>query len=231
MVSDEAAREAASEILAQHRYARWNDEFEAWLRAFDQLVEWIPDGLIDALRWFQEVVIQGFLVEILGWIGRFLRLFGVLGQTPSALGWVAVCLLLALAMLLAYRFFGEGGRDARTPIVARRPSRTHAEAIAESKALAREGRFLEAAHRVQLATLAMLIEFDWLELARADPNRTLRQRVAASSLPERERRLLISLVDRLERLWFDEPREDPDLFEAWIDLDARLVRVATGGVR
>jgi hypothetical protein len=75
----------------------------------------------------------------------------------------------------------------------------------------------------------MLIEFDWLELARSDPNRTLRQRVASSSLPERERNKLITLVDRLEALWFDEPREDRELFEEWLALDERLSRVGSGG--
>ena len=82
---------------------------------------------------------------------------------------------------------------------------------------------------MQLATLALLIEFDWLELARSDPNRTLRERIRASSLPGRERDQLIDLVDRLEALWFDEPREDRSLFEAWLALDARIVAIATGG--
>ena len=53
--------------------------------------------------------------------------------------------------------------------------------------------------------------------------------VAASALPEVERGKLIALVDRLEALWFDEPRNDRDLFEEWRALDDRLLRMATGG--
>ena len=229
LVSDEEARAAAQEILAQHEYTRWGVDFETWLRTFEALIDLVPSGVIDALRWLQEMLIERLLVHILSGLAQFLSLFGVFGESSTALGWLAVCLLLATAIVLAYRIYGADLFDSPTENGARRSSRTHSEAIAEARALAAEGRFLEAAHRVQLATLAMLIKFDWLELARSDPNRTLRQRVASSSLPERERNKLITLVDRLEALWFDEPREDRELFEEWLALDERLSRVGSGG--
>jgi hypothetical protein len=229
LVSDEEARAAAQEILAQHRFTRWDADFETWLRAFEALIDLIPSGAIDALRWLQEMLIERLLVQLLSGLAQFLSLFGVFGESSTALGWLAVCLLLAAAIVLAYRIWGADLFDSPPESGARPSSRTHSEAIAEARALAAEGHFLEAAHRVQLATLAMLIESDWLELARSDPNRTLRQRVTQSLLPERERKKLIALVDRLEALWFDEPREDPELFEEWIALDERLLRVASRG--
>jgi hypothetical protein len=229
LVSDEEARAAAQEILAQHQFTRWDGDFETWLRAFEGLIDLVPSGLIDALRWLQEMLIEKLLVQILSGLARFLNLFGVFGESSTVLGWLAVCLLVAAAIVLAYRIWGAEFFDSVPETEGRRSSRTHSESIADARAVAAEGHFLEAAHRVQLATLAMLIEFDWLELARSDPNRTLRQRVANSSLPERERAKLIALVDRLEALWFDEPRDDRELFEEWLALDDRLFRGACGG--
>ncbi len=225
MVSDEAARAAAREILAQAEFARWHSDFEAWLRALDGLIEWVPDWLMDVVVWLQEHVLEGIILELLRLIGRLL---GLVGEPPGALGLLAVCLLLAAAIVLAYRFWGSRWLETREGRDERGTSRSHADSIREAGALARDGHYLEAAHRVQLATLALLIETDWLELARSDPNRTLRQRVSASSLPERERRQLIALVDRLESLWFDQPREDRQLFEEWIALDERMLRLASG---
>ena len=225
MVSDEEARAAAREILAQAEFTRWHSDYEAWLRALEGLVEWLPDWLIDVVAWLREHVLEGIILELLRGIGRLL---GLVGEPPGALGLLAVCLLLAAAIVLAYRFWGSRWRETGARRDARGPSRSHADSIREARALAREGHYLEAAHRVQLATLAHLIETDWLELARSDPNRTLRRRVSASSLPERERRQLIALVDRLESLWFDQPREDRQLFEEWVVLDERLLRLASG---
>jgi len=220
LVSDEQARAAAREILAQPEFARWHSDFEAWLRALEGLLEWVPDWLIDGVAWLREVVLEGVLLALLRAIGRLLSL---VGEPPGALGLLAVCLLLAAAIVLAYRFWGSRRLESRAGREARGTSRSHTDSIREARALAREGHYLEAAHRVQLATLAHLIETDRLELARSDPNRTLRQRVSDSTLPEPERRQLIALVDRLESLWFDQPREDRELFEAWVALDERML--------
>jgi hypothetical protein len=230
LVSDEQAREAAREILARDEFARWSLDFEAWLRSLEALIELIPRGLIEALAWFQEVVLRGIVVELLQALGRLLDLMGVFGDAPSAtLGWIAVCLLLAGSIVLGVRLRRRHGLD-RTPGGARRAtSQSHAAAIEQARALAEGGQYLEAAHRTQLATLALLIEVDWLELARSDPNRTLRRRIAESVLPEAERRQLTALVDRLESLWFDEPREDRELFEAWMALDDRISSLARRG--
>jgi hypothetical protein len=225
LVSDEAARAAAREILAQPEFTRWHSDFEAWLRALEGLVERLPDWLIEVVLWLQEYLLEGILLNLLRWIGQLL---GLVGEPPGALGVLAVCLLLAAAIVLAYRIWGSRWRQTRAGPDAPGTHHNHADSIREARALARDGHYLEAAHRVQLATLALLIETDWLELARSDPNRTLRRRVSASSLPERERRQLIALVDRLESLWFDQPREDRQLFDEWLALDERMLRL-TGG--
>lgn len=228
MVSDEEARAAAQEILSQRSFTRWHSDFETWLRSFEALVDSIPSGLIDALVWLYETLIEGLLLGFLRGLAGILKALGLFGDAPAAIGWLALILLFSVGFVFAYRVWGASWFEAPADPTRRRVGRTHAQAIREARALAAGGQYLAAAHRVQLASLALLIETERLNLGRADPNRTLRRRVEASTLPETERRKLIELVDRLESLWFDEPREDRELFDEWIALDARLHR-AVGG--
>jgi hypothetical protein len=230
LVTDEQARAAAREILARDEFSRWEHDFEAWLALLERLIALTPEWLIGLLGWLQEA-----LITLLSGLGRFLRLFGVFGGSPEIVGWLAMCLLAAALIVWVWRWQSARQEGRRRHATRHVPARGHVEALREAKALARQGRLLEAAHRVQLATLALLIEFDWLELARSDPNRTLRRRIAESELPERECRQLVQLVDRLEVLWFGPPkqggnagREDSELFEAWLSLDERIVSLAAG---
>ena len=224
MVADEAARDAAREILAREEFTRWNQDYEAWLRLLERIAALIPEWVFDLLAWVANAV-----ATIFGAIGRFLGFFGVFGDVSEGIGWLAVVVLAAAFIVLVFTWREHRRRETRRSVSTRSPGRIHADALQEARALAGQGRFLEAAHRVQLATLAMLIELDWLELARSDPNRTLRDRVRDSALPERERRQLVALVDRLEALWFDEREDDPALFEEWIRLDERLASLTAGG--
>ena len=222
MVSDEEARAAAREILSEPRFERWDGQYDAWIRVFQELVDRIPPGLIEALIWFQEVVLEGLLGGFLSTLIRFLSLFGVFGESSAAIGWTAVVLLLAVVLVLVYRARGGFGSARVEGSISRDRIPGHANAVREARRLASEGRFLAGAHQLQLAVLARLIETGWLELGRSDPNRTLRQRAMASSLPESESGALIELVDRLEVLWFDEQREDATLYDDWLEFDARI---------
>jgi len=224
--TDEQARAAAREILSQPEFARWERGLDGWLALLEDLVGRIPAWLIDGLAGLQDLA-----GSVFSWIGgglaRLLGFFGVFGDVSGAVGWTAVLLLVVVTIVLVWRTRSLWQRRRRRASgAATRPARRHADALREARSLARAGRFLEAAHRVQLATLALLIELDWLELARSDPNRTLRRRIAVSGLPERERAQLIALIDRLEALWFSEPRDDPRLFEDWLALDERIVSLA-----
>jgi uncharacterized iron-regulated membrane protein len=225
LATDEELRSAAAEILGANEFTRWHTGYESWLNLLERIGELIPDWLIQAYSWIQQAARAVFQ-----WIAEVLRLFGVLGDVGEGIGWVAVCILVAALIVLGWNWQKRRkARDRRPDTSQRSAGRSHAQALREAAALARRGQTLEAAHRVQLATLALLIEFDWLELARSDPNRTLRRRLRESALPTRERHELISLVDRLEALWFDVPREDRLLFEDWVSLDERIVSIATGG--
>ena len=92
--------------------------------------------------------------------------------------------------------------------------------------LAAQGRFLEAAHRLQLATIELLVSQRRLALSRFEANRVLRRRVREATLPMAERRTLVDLVDRLERGWFRDRAGDADLYGAWRTLHARLAESA-----
>jgi hypothetical protein len=231
LVSDEQAREVAREILARSEFTRWERDADAWLAWLERLVAATPDWLMGALGWLQEAV-----VAVLSGLARFLTLLGVFGAPGGIVGWLAAAILGAAFIVLVWRWRSERMRTRRTrgggPIV----RRSHADALGEARALARAGHFLEAAHRIQLATLALLIESGWIDLARSDPNRTLRTRILESSLAEPERRQLVQLIDRLEALWFgprlagpDASLVHPELFEAWLRLDERIVSQAPIG--
>jgi len=224
LVADEAARAAAREILAEDRFTRWNHDYEAWLRMLERLAHLVPDWMLDVVAWLDRV-----LTAIADAIERVLAFFGVFGEVGDGVGWIALALIAAAIVFLVFSWRERNVLRTRALAPGRSPGRVHADALGEARTLAGQGRFLEAAHCVQLATLAMLIQFDWLELARSDPNRTLRERVQASPLPERERRQLIDLVDRLEALWFNEKLDDAALFDDWMRLDERLTVLATGG--
>jgi hypothetical protein len=224
LVTDEQARAAAREILAQPEYADEGQSLEAWIALLERLLELTPDWLLDSVVWLFDA-----LAAVLRAISRALALFGLLGEPSEIVGWIGVVLLVSLAIVMAWRWRSAREGSWRRRVETYERARTHADAAREARVLAGEGRFLEAAHRLQLGALSLLVEFDWLELARSDPNPTLRRRIARSALPERERRQLVELVDRLESLWFDARREDPSLYGAWRSLDECLVSLVAGG--
>ncbi len=223
MVGDEEAQRAAQEILSAPEFTRWNTDYEAWLALIDRLAAFVPDWVFEALDW-----IGGALDSALDGLARLLEGFGVFGEANAIIGWLGVCVLIAILIVLGQRWRTRISIATGSPAERHDAMRDHAEAMTSAHDLARRGHFLEAAHRVQLATLALLIEFGWLELARSDPNRTLRDRVRASGLPKAEGLSLIQLVDRLEALWFNEPEEDRVLFEDWLCFGTHIEKVAMG---
>jgi hypothetical protein len=94
--------------------------------------------------------------------------------------------------------------------------------VVEAEALAARGRFLEAARQLQLAVIQLLLRRRVLDLTRSDPNRTLRTRLRDAHMPEADRRDLLGLIDAFERGWFRDRREDPELYESWRAVHARL---------
>ena len=202
--TDDAIRTLASTILARRTYARFRPDTEIL-------------GLLR--RW------QSWLRAATDW----------LRELSVASPWLYACLvgalLLTAAALLAHLVY-----TLRVALAAGRAAipDTHgggaADFLAEAEALSRRGKFLEAAHRMQLAVIDVLLRRRAIELSRADPNRTLRARLHAAPLPAALRGDLVQLLDRFERSWFRDRTEDRDLYEAWRESASAPGHAAGGAV-
>jgi hypothetical protein len=196
--SDAEIRTLAQEILARPEYARWRAEPPAWV-----------------FSWLRKLA--GALHDILAWTTDLWRtrplLYAVLVTTLL----VVSMLLLAHVFLALRRAFQATAPDEPSP-----KDSTAPDFVGEAEALARRGSFLEAAHRIQLAAIALLLKRRVIELSRSDPNRTLRRRLREASLASAERRDLLNLLDRFETCWFRDRAEDRDLYEEWRGLFERL---------
>lgn len=198
-MNDDAIRALAAEILRRDEYAGTRRALAAW----DSLREW--------LAWLE---------ALLGW--------GELRDTNPALFYaILAALLVVAAALVAHIAWTVRAAlvfpAARPPAAAGEPRARFAE---DAEELARAGRFLEAARLLQLAVLEILLRGRVVELARSEPNRVLRRRLAAAPLADAERRDLVALLDRYERRWFRDREEDAGLFEGWRALHRRLVAAA-----
>jgi hypothetical protein len=198
-ISDQHVREVARAVLQRSTYADWqrNEAMTAWL---DQL--W---------RWLQQFNFQ----------------MGDLSATRPLLYWTIVGgLLLAAALLLAHvvwtiRAALASAAPPRPPVAAAGTS-----LAAEAEALARQGRFLDAARRLQLGAIDLLLRDRTISLSRFEPNRVLRRRLERAALPAAERQALLGLVDRLETAWFRDRVDDAELYRSWNGLYQRLLEHA-----
>ena len=196
--TDAQVRELAKQILSRPEYADWHAAATS--------------------RWQA-------LLQLLGhWIQRWLAFTGDLAINRPVLYWLLLGgLFLVIALLLAHVVWSlRAALGARPPEAGEREAGAALDFADEAGRLAAAGRFLEAAHRLQLASIELLLQRHVLELARSEPNRTLRQRLRGASLPERERQELLDLLQRLEQQWFRDRRDDRDLYDSWRTLHERL---------
>lgn len=222
-MTDESARALAAEILSRPEYAFHRrpptvlddlaDAIAAGLRALADLA---PQWLIDLWDGFWESVRHGlgfaFGEDALVGLLRLAFALVVLG----AFGMGVARVLRALRERRA-----ESDPDAP---VAAAPS----DWMADAEQLARDGRFVEAAHCAQLASLQVLLRKRWLELERSDPNRTLRRRLGEARLPAALRERFLALLDRLEASWFRDRVGDADLYGDWRRLHADITALPEG---
>lgn len=195
--SDEEVRALAAEILARDDYAEFRGDLAAWQSFFD--------GLEGFLRWFDELQV-----------------------TSPALFWLLLTGLLVVALLL----IAHAAWTIRAALRAPRPEAELARCLPAADWLrraqlrARDGQYLEAARHVQLATLEGLLERGVIDLARSEPNRVLRERLAAAGLSPSDRDALLVGLDRLEAALFRDQSQDPELYESWLALHTRLADAA-----
>lgn len=159
-------------------------------------------------------------------MARFLGWMDALAVSSPFLYWATLAGLLALAALLLGHVFVsvraalEGSARPGRPV---REAPSPPSFARDAEHLASEGRYLEAARRLQLACIALLLDRGLLALRRFEPNATLRRRIAGAALPPEQRRELISLLQQLETRLFRDPIDDRPLYDAWRSLHGRLV--------
>ncbi len=218
----EATRALAREILSRPDYAQhrrdpsflqeWIDGLaERLVQAWQFVADLLPDWLVGA--W------DGF------WSGLRDLLAATLGQDGlTVLVRLAVALAifgaLAIAAHHALRILrGPGAPVGSDPEA---PAGSGPDLLADAERHARDGRFLEAAHCVQLAALQSLLKKKCIELERSDPNRTLRTRLVEAPLAEPVRDRFLALLDRLEGHWFRDRVGDRQLYADWRSLHAQI---------
>jgi hypothetical protein len=201
--NDAQVREAAAEVLRRAPYAQWREREVnmAWL---EPLLAW--------LRGFD------------GW------LFDLSISAPVLYWLIVLGALLTATLLLAHVVWSVRVALSMPATGAPPPARESSQSLAAgAEALAADGRFLDAAHRLQLAIIELLLRQRVIALTRSEPNRVLRERLRVAPLPDAERRTLLALVDRLEASWFRDRANDASLYDEWRELHARLC-AAPGGV-
>jgi hypothetical protein len=166
--------------------------------------------------------------EVAAWLERFFgRLHELSTVSPGLYFTILIALLLVAMLLLAHVTISlRAALRASEPPKPREAKSAQPDLDREAAQLAAAGRLLEAAHVMQLACLRGLLDHGAFELRRHDPNPVLRERVARSDLPDRERGEFLALLDRLETRWFrDRAQRENDhaLFDAWRSLHERLV--------
>jgi hypothetical protein len=196
-LSDEQIRTLAAEILRRDEYFRPGMAEEAWRAVLERILGFLD--FLEALRITSPLIYWMVLAGLL-------------------LVSVALLFHVVWTVRIALRMPSAQAREARGP--------SGPGFLEQAERLAQEGRFLEAARRVELAALELLLRRRVIELSQSDPGRALREQVRRSELPEPERGSLLALQKRLEAGLFRENKADRSLYEAWLDLHQRLEVVA-----
>lgn len=164
---------------------------------------------------------QRILRSFFDWLSNI----GVLRETAPVLFWMIVAAIaLILAGLVAHIIMAisaaMGAPEPGTkPAQAGKPRR---DLQGEAESLASAGSYLEAAHRLMLASFATLAERGVIELRPDRSNRWIRSALRRSALPESVAAEIDSLVEGTERRWFGRREDDPEIYLRWRSAFARL---------
>jgi len=97
---------------------------------------------------------------------------------------------------------------------------------ADAAHLAADGYYLEAAHRLMLASFRTLAERSVIELRPDRSNRWIRSALHKSALGAELAADLDRLVERTERRWFSDRENDPAIYAQWRNAFERLSAAA-----
>ena len=197
-LSDPAVHKLTAEILARPEYGQATGGDSILVR----LLSWLLDklGQLEILR-VKEPVIYWTILAVVALVlaGMTVHLIWTL--------WVA----LSAPEPAAQRWEGSSRRDLAE----------------EAEALAADGRYLEAAHRLMLASFRALAERSVIELRPDRPNRWIRTALLRSSLADGLALEIGALIEQTERLWFGDRRNDSGIYARWRSTFERLCAQAT----
>ncbi len=190
-MSDDAVRELAGKILARPEYAGatgTQSKFESWLfRLLDRI-----------LHWFSGMEVLRDTSPVLYWL-MVIAIAAVCGALVAHVTWT-----IWIAMTAPEPAASERASSASLPDLAR-----------EAESLAASGRYLDAAHRLMLASFRTLAERSVIELRPDRSNRWIRAALRGSTLAENLAAELDALVERTERRWFGDRINDPEIYARW----------------
>ena len=196
-IGDAEVRRLASEILGREEYAQYRALPAEWARE---------------------------LLELIG------RLFELLPQLYVKSPFLYLCVLIgmiAVAALLLAHVIWSLRAAMRAPSEARASTpRAELDFVAEARELAERGSYLQASHRLLLASLAHSARAHLLELKPEDGNRVVCDKLRRADLHPVLRQQLIELIGRTDAVWFGHRTQNADLYEAWLGTYDRLRRSA-----
>jgi hypothetical protein len=190
-MSDAEVRALAGKILARPEYAHASGK---QLQLQDSLYKFLER----ILRWFSDIEVLRDNSPLLYWII-------VLAIAAVCVGLIAhVTWTLWIAM------------TAPEPPAPARASAANAPDLArEAESLAANGRYLDAAHRLMLASFRTLAERSVIELRPDRSNRWIRAALRGSALADNLAAEIDTLVEGTERRWFGDRENDPEIYARW----------------
>jgi len=192
-VSDIELRARAAEILTRPEYARFRTLPVELLRQ-----------LIDAFGTWME------------WVSD-------LHERAPVLYFSLLLGLSALAALLLTHLIWSLRAALRTPPPEpEQPAQSGRDFAAEARALAHGGDFLEASHRLLLASLAHAARSRLLELHPDDGNQAVCRKLHAAALEPELKQRWTELIVRTDALWFGSRAQNAELYAEWRSVYAQL---------
>jgi len=102
------------------------------------------------------------------------------------------------------------------------PAQGERDFVAEARALAHGGDFLEASHRLLLASLAHAARSRLLELHPDDGNQAVCRKLRAAALEPELKQRWTGLIARTDALWFGSRAQNAELYAQWRSVYAEL---------
>jgi hypothetical protein len=165
----------------------------------------------------------------LDWLRRFIAWMGVTRANSPVLFWAVIAAMsIIVAAAIAQSVWSlRAALRAPAPPDRRFSAGEPPDFFAEARQLAASGRFLEAGHRLMIASFAVLAERSVIELRPDRPNRWIRAALCDSALAEALAIEIGALVEQTERRWFGNRESEPDIYLHWLSVYQRLL--SSGG--